>query len=220
MNLRIISVLAALLLAALPVATPAQPAAATVHIKNFKFVPATLNVAPGTDRHVRQRRSANRTPSPPPINRSIPKASTRNQKWTHTFAKAGTFAYFCEMHPYMHGTVDREGSTMKRASFLEHVGWTGGGIAFRLTATGTFAAAAHRQRFHDFVQISDSHIGFALPANPDVAGTLNATVDQINALPQQPAFVMHTGDVTHLSKAEQFDTRQEHPGAAQGAACS
>ena len=93
---------------------------------------------------------------------------------------------------------------MKRASFLEHVGWTGGGIAFAMTATGTFAAAAPGNDF-TFVQISDSHIGFSLPANPDVLGTLNATVDRINALPRQPAFVMHTGDVTHLSKVEQFD---------------
>ncbi len=93
---------------------------------------------------------------------------------------------------------------MKRASFLEHVGWTGGGLAFAMTASGTFAAAATGGDF-TFVQISDSHIGFALPANTDVLGTLNATVDKINALPQQPAFVMHTGDVTHLSKAEQFD---------------
>jgi len=94
---------------------------------------------------------------------------------------------------------------MKRASFLEHVGWTGGGIAFAMTATGTFAAAAPGSDF-TFVQISDSHIGLALPANQDVIGTLSATVDKINALPQQPAFVMHTGDVTHLSKLEQFDT--------------
>ena len=94
---------------------------------------------------------------------------------------------------------------MKRVSFLEHVGWTGGGIAFAMTAAGTFASAAPGSDF-TFVQISDSHIGFSLPANPDVLGTLNATVDRINALPQQPAFVMHTGDVTHLSKAEQFDT--------------
>jgi Icc protein len=93
---------------------------------------------------------------------------------------------------------------VKRAAFLEHVGWTGGGIAFAMTATGTFAAAAPGKDF-TFVQISDSHIGFALPANPNVLGTLNETVDKINALPQQPAFVMHTGDVTHLSKVEQFD---------------
>jgi Icc protein len=94
---------------------------------------------------------------------------------------------------------------VKRSSFLEHVSWTGTGIAFAMTATGTFAAAAPGSDF-TFVQISDSHIGFTLPANPDVLGTLNATVDAINALPQQPAFVMHTGDVTHLSKPEQFDT--------------
>ncbi len=92
---------------------------------------------------------------------------------------------------------------MKRASFLEHVGWTGAGIGFALTAGGTFAAADTGE--FAFVQISDSHIGFALPANPDVAGTLNATVDRIKALPQQPAFVMHTGDVTHLARADQFD---------------
>ena len=94
---------------------------------------------------------------------------------------------------------------MKRASFLEHVGWTGGGIAFAMTAGGTFAANAATTDF-SFVQISDSHIGFAQPANPDVAATLNATVDRINALPNQPAFVMHTGDITHLARADQFDT--------------
>jgi 3',5'-cyclic AMP phosphodiesterase CpdA len=95
-------------------------------------------------------------------------------------------------------------NTMKRASFLEHVGWTGGGIAFALTAGGTFSAASAATDL-TFVQISDSHIGFTQPANPDVSATLNATVDKINALPQQPAFVIHTGDVTHLAKAEQFD---------------
>ena len=56
-----------------------------------------------------------------------------------------------------------------------------------------------------FAQISDSHIGFGLAANPDVAGTLTRSIDLINALPQAPAFVIHTGDVTHLSKAAQFD---------------
>jgi 3',5'-cyclic AMP phosphodiesterase CpdA len=92
---------------------------------------------------------------------------------------------------------------MKRVRFIEHVGWTGGGIAFALTAGGTFAAAATNDL--TFVQISDSHIGFALAANPDVAGTLETTVERINALDPQPAFVMHTGDVTHLARADQFD---------------
>jgi 3',5'-cyclic AMP phosphodiesterase CpdA len=68
---------------------------------------------------------------------------------------------------------------MKRASFLEHVGWTGGGIAFAMTATGTFAAAAPGSDF-TFVQISDSHIGFSLPANPDVLATHLSKVEQFN----------------------------------------
>src|SRR5262249_16212665 len=57
----------------------------------------------------------------------------------------------------------------------------------------------------NFVQISDSHMGFNKEANPDVAGTLQAAVDQINALPEQPAFLVHTGDISHLSKPKEFD---------------
>ena len=60
-----------------------------------------------------------------------------------------------------------------------------------------------------FVQISDSHIGFNKDANPDVIGTLNRSIDLINALPQQPSFIIHTGDITHLSKPEQFDTARQ-----------
>ncbi|HXI41805.1 MAG TPA: metallophosphoesterase, partial [Bryobacteraceae bacterium] len=57
-----------------------------------------------------------------------------------------------------------------------------------------------------FVQISDSHMGFNKPANPDVAATLKAAVDKINALPTAPEFMLHTGDISHLSKPEEFDT--------------
>jgi len=57
-----------------------------------------------------------------------------------------------------------------------------------------------------FVQISDSHMGFNKPANPDVAGTLKAAVDKINALTTAPEFMLHTGDISHLSKPEEFDT--------------
>jgi 3',5'-cyclic AMP phosphodiesterase CpdA len=60
-----------------------------------------------------------------------------------------------------------------------------------------------------FVQISDSHIGFKLGANPDVVGTLNRTIDLVNGLPMQPAFALHTGDITHLSKASEFDTASQ-----------
>jgi 3',5'-cyclic AMP phosphodiesterase CpdA len=57
-----------------------------------------------------------------------------------------------------------------------------------------------------FVQISDSHIGFDKPVNPDVTATLRVAIDKINALPVSPEFVLHTGDLSHLSKPSEFDT--------------
>jgi 3',5'-cyclic-AMP phosphodiesterase len=97
---------------------------------------------------------------------------------------------------------------MNRASFLEHVGWTGAGIAYTLGSGGLLsgrAIASGSIGAVEFVQISDSHIGFHQPANPDVSGTLKTAVDAINAMPSQPAFVVHTGDITHLSTPAQFD---------------
>jgi 3',5'-cyclic AMP phosphodiesterase CpdA len=60
-----------------------------------------------------------------------------------------------------------------------------------------------------FVQISDTHIGFNKEANPDVTATLNRSIDVINALPAQPALLIHTGDITHLSKPAEFDLAQQ-----------
>jgi plastocyanin len=60
-----------------------------------------------------------------------------------------------------------------------------------------------------FVQISDSHIGFNKPANTDVTATLREAIAKIKAVPEPPAFVLHTGDLTHLSKAAEFDTLQQ-----------
>jgi 3',5'-cyclic AMP phosphodiesterase CpdA len=97
---------------------------------------------------------------------------------------------------------------MQRRDFLEHVGWTGAGIAFTLSGVGTLRATALADvpaGAFNFVQISDSHIGFNQPANDHVSETLQMTIDRINALPIAPAFVIHTGDVTHLSKPAQFD---------------
>jgi 3',5'-cyclic AMP phosphodiesterase CpdA len=97
---------------------------------------------------------------------------------------------------------------VKRGRFLEHLGWTGAGITFTVSNLGAVSAAASAaasDASFSFVQISDSHIGFKLAANDHVAATLQATVDAINALPVRPAFVVHTGDVTHLSKPAQFD---------------
>ncbi len=102
---------------------------------------------------------------------------------------------------------------MRRGDFLSHVGWTGAGVLWTMGASGLLTGRAAAQNADagefSFVQISDSHIGFHQAANPDVAGTLKDAIDAINALPRQPAFVIHTGDITHLSKGEQFDTAKQ-----------
>jgi 3',5'-cyclic AMP phosphodiesterase CpdA len=60
-----------------------------------------------------------------------------------------------------------------------------------------------------FVQISDTHIGFNKEANPDVNGTLTQAIDIVNGMPEQPALIIHTGDITHLSKPAEFDLAQQ-----------
>jgi 3',5'-cyclic AMP phosphodiesterase CpdA len=60
-----------------------------------------------------------------------------------------------------------------------------------------------------FVQISDTHIGFNKEANPDVNGTLNQAIDLVNAMHDQPPLIIHTGDITHLSRPAEFDLAQQ-----------
>ncbi len=71
------------------------------------------------------------------------------------------------------------------------------------------AMMAHGSGALRFVQISDSHIGFNKPANTDVTATLREAIAKIKAIPEPPAFVLHTGDLTHLSKPAEFDTLQQ-----------
>jgi Icc protein len=94
---------------------------------------------------------------------------------------------------------------VKRRDFVHHVAWTGAGIVYALGADGLARAADAATPGFTFVQISDSHIGYSGPANEDVRGTLQRAVTAVNAMPNQPAFVIHTGDVTHLSKQTEFD---------------
>ena len=112
-------------------------------------------------------------------------------------------------YDHNHDGVDRRG-------FLKCMAWAGTGALF-VAEAGVLKASAlgmHMggKKVHSapqplsFVQISDSHMGFNKPANPDVVATLKAAVDKINALPQAPDFILHTGDITHLSTPEQFDT--------------
>lgn len=60
-----------------------------------------------------------------------------------------------------------------------------------------------------FVQISDTHIGFNKEANPDVAGTLAQSIDIVNGMAEQPGLIIHTGDITHLSRPAEFDLAQQ-----------
>jgi 3',5'-cyclic-AMP phosphodiesterase len=118
------------------------------------------------------------------------------------------------IHDPSHDGVDRRG-------FLKCMAWAGtsvlwtvsGGILScqrvgTLEAAGSAVAAEAQTPTSDFtfVQISDSHIGFSRPPNTNVTDTLRQAVARINALPQRPALLLHTGDLTHLAKAEEFDT--------------
>lgn len=112
------------------------------------------------------------------------------------------------IHDHNHDGIDRRG-------FLECMAWAGTGALCLLSGgvLKTFALSEAAQAKHamanaelSFVQISDSHIGFSKPANPDVSATLQAAIDKINGLSKKPAFALHTGDITQLSKPEEFDT--------------
>jgi predicted MPP superfamily phosphohydrolase len=86
--------------------------------------------------------------------------------------------------------------------------WTVSGGILRGSPLGQLtssSAMAHGAALR-FVQISDSHIGFDRPPNMDVTATLREAIAKIKAESEPPAFVLHTGDLTHLSKAAEFDT--------------
>ena len=114
-------------------------------------------------------------------------------------------------HDHNHDGLDRRG-------FLECMAWAGTGMLWTvsggllgstLLSPQTNAAEMTKNSF-SFVQISDSHIGFSKEGiNTDTAVTLQHAISRINALPQQPDFILHTGDLTHLSAAEEFDTLAE-----------
>ena len=111
------------------------------------------------------------------------------------------------LHDHNHDGIDRRG-------FLKCMAWAGTG-AFCVMQGGVLKSYSMSQMGNmkvedlkgelSFAQISDSHMGFNKAANTDVAGTLQAAVDKINALSIAPQFLLHTGDISHLSKPEEFD---------------
>ena len=114
-------------------------------------------------------------------------------------------------------TDDEQGPD--RRHFLKCMAWVGTGAVWTLSSgvlkgsplgqLSRGSTMAHGSRALRFVQISDTHIGFNKPANTDVTATLRAAIAKIKAEPEAPAFVLHTGDLTHLSKAAEFDTLQQ-----------
>lgn len=99
-----------------------------------------------------------------------------------------------------------------RREFLKCMGaWAGTGLVIAM-AGGVLSSCKIEDAAPgvlSFLQISDTHIGFGKDPNPHVTDTLQALVDKINALPTPPPFVLHTGDLTHLSKPEEFDTLEQ-----------
>jgi 3',5'-cyclic AMP phosphodiesterase CpdA len=106
-----------------------------------------------------------------------------------------------------------------RRNALKCMAYGGAGTLFALSG-GVFTpidlamAAADKQGVSKlgkplFVQISDTHVGFNKEANPDVMGTFTQTIDLVNGMADQPALIIHTGDITHLSKPAEFDLAQQ-----------
>src|SRR6201982_3273225 len=108
-------------------------------------------------------------------------------------------------------TIGQDG--LDRRGLLRCMTWAGtgvlwtvsGGVPRSLGLLGEAAAAEPQTSGFTFLQISDSHVGFDKPANPNALGTFQEAIAQINAMAAPPAFIIHTGDITHLSKDKEFD---------------
>ncbi|MBS0249939.1 MAG: metallophosphoesterase [Proteobacteria bacterium] len=110
-------------------------------------------------------------------------------------------------------TDDRDDNGISRRHALECMIWAGTGVLWTVTGgvpkslsllDESEAAEAAKSGF-TFLQISDSHVGFNKPANPHALDTLKEAIDRIEALPIKPAFMLHTGDITHSAKPAEFD---------------
>ena len=105
---------------------------------------------------------------------------------------------------------ENDGGLDRRQS-LKCMLWAGTGVVWTVAggvpASRLIGSAKAAEGSFSFVQISDSHIGFAKPANPDARATLDAAIDRILAMPGDPAFIIHTGDVTHRPRRSSSTTR-------------
>src|SRR5437762_3354308 len=106
---------------------------------------------------------------------------------------------------------DDEDRGFSRRRVLECMTWAGTGVLWTVTggvprSLGIIdQALAAESKNLTFLQISDSHVGFDKSANPNAIGTLQEAIGKIKALPARPSFMIHTGDITHLSRPAEFD---------------
>lgn len=117
---------------------------------------------------------------------------------------------------------DHASDGMNRRHALECMIWAGtgvlwtvsGGVPKSLGLLSSAEAAEAATKGFTFLQISDSHVGFDKPANPHAIDTLKEAVDHIKAMKAKPSFMIHTGDITHLSKPAEFDNAEQLIGSA------
>lgn len=101
-----------------------------------------------------------------------------------------------------------------RRETLACAGWIGTGMLWTMVAgvprtLGLIGEAQAATANFTFVQMSDNHIGFKAGPYQDVPGTLQAAIGKIRAMPKKPAFMLHTGDISHLAKPDEFDTADQ-----------
>lgn len=106
-------------------------------------------------------------------------------------------------------------ANLNRRGFLHCMRWAGTGLLWTVSAgvpVSRLLGVEKKKKDIEglsFIQISDTHIGFNKDANPDVSGTLRETIAKINATPEQAEFLIHTGDITHFAKPDEFDAASQ-----------
>jgi Icc protein len=97
-----------------------------------------------------------------------------------------------------------------RRGFLKCMTWAGSAMVWTVAGgiprSHVIGQADAAETGFTFAQVSDSHLGFDKPLNANVTGTFEEALGHVTSMPEKPAFLIHTGDITHLSKPEQFDT--------------
>src|SRR5439155_19255583 len=138
-----------------------------------------------------------RPPRHPGINPALARSRSHNPI-------TGRWRFVMSDHDHNEGGVSR-------LRVLECMTWAGTGVLWTISggvprSIGLVGSAqAAEAAGMTFLQISDSHIGFDKPANPNAKGTLEEAIEKIRAMPAKPSFMIHTGDITHLSKVREFD---------------